>query len=144
MNKRMVKYNHTQTGGILFYVIFIIVILFGFIYYQSNQIQIVFFMIFIIIVLLSFISLNVTVDNEYLRIKFGYGLIRKKFILRNIEKVEIVKNKWYYGYGIRFWADMLIFNVSGLDAIQITMKNKKKYRIGTDEPIKLKNALINS
>jgi len=35
----------------------------------------------------------------------------------------------------------LIFNVSGFDAVEIKMKNGKIYRIGTDEPEKLKNVV---
>jgi hypothetical protein len=36
----------------------------------------------------------------------------------------------------------LIFNVSGLDAVEIKMKNGKIYRIGTDEPKQLERAIL--
>ena len=36
---------------------------------------------------------------------------------------------------------MWIYNVSGFDAIELTMKNGKIYRIGTDEPEKLEAAI---
>jgi len=36
---------------------------------------------------------------------------------------------------------MVIFNISGFDAVEIKIKNNKRYRIGTDEPVKLESAI---
>ncbi|MBU0456742.1 MAG: hypothetical protein ABH824_07130 [Nanoarchaeota archaeon] len=93
--------------------------------------------------LASFSTLTVTVDNKNLKIKFGYGIFRKSFLLKEIISVRAVKNHWYYGWGIRFWlwSRMWIFNVSGFDAVEIKMKNGKVYRIGTDESDKLEQAI---
>ena len=54
-----------------------------------------------------------------------------------------MKNHWYYGWGIRiwFWPYMWIYNVSGFDAVEITMRDGKMYRIGTDVPTELEMAL---
>ena len=67
-------------------------------------------------------------------------------MLREIISVRAVKNHWYYGWGIRFWfwPRMVIFNVSGFDAVEIKMKNGKTYRIGTDEPKNLEHAIMQS
>ena len=99
--------------------------------------------ILIIALIASFGSLNVIVDKEYLRIKFGYGIFRKKYLLKDIASVQAVRNQWYYGWGIRYWwaTGMWIFNVSGLDAVEIILKNGKPRRIGTDEPKKLEKAI---
>jgi len=79
-----------------------------------------------------------------LRIKFGYGIFRKRFMLREIISARTVKNHWYYGWGIRLllWLRLVIYNVSGFDAVEIKMKNGRTYRIGTDEPKNLKHAII--
>ena len=100
-------------------------------------------MALILFILASFITLSVAVDENYLRIKFGYGIFRKKLSTSDIASVAQVKNHWYYGWGIRlwFWPRMWIFNVSGFDAVEIRMKNGKIYRIGTDEPEKLETAI---
>jgi hypothetical protein len=78
-----------------------------------------------------------------LRIKFGYGIFKKRFKIKEIASVKIVRNKWYYGWGIRFWwkPRMIIYNISGYDAVEIKLKNKRIYRIGTDEPKKLEQAI---
>jgi hypothetical protein len=101
-------------------------------------------MTLILFILASFISLNVTIDESNLRIKFGYGIFKKHFPLHDIASARAVKNHWYYGWGIRiwFWPRMLIFNISGFDAVEIVMKNGKRYRIGTDEPKKMEQAIV--
>jgi heme/copper-type cytochrome/quinol oxidase subunit 2 len=100
-------------------------------------------MVLILIILASFSTLTTSIDGEYLRVKFGFGLFKKKFPLKEIATVTSVKNHWYYGYGIRFWLwpKMWIYNVSGFDAVELTMKNGKIYRIGTDAPKELESAI---
>jgi len=105
------------------------------------------FITFLIVLFIigSFASLEVSIDQEYLRLKFGYGIYRRKFKLTDISSAKIVKNHWYYGWGIRYWIwrPMWIYNVSGFDAIEIQTKDGKRHRIGTDEPEKLEDTLKN-
>jgi hypothetical protein len=100
-------------------------------------------MALILFVLASFTTLTVTIDEQFLSIRFGWGIFRKKFPLAEIAGVRKIKNHWYYGWGIRlwFWPKMWIYNVSGFEAVEITMKNGEIYRIGTDEPEKLESAI---
>ena len=100
-------------------------------------------MAFILFVLASFGTLTVAIDEQFLKLRFGWGIFRKKFLLADIASIRKVKNHWYYGWGIRlwFWPKMWIFNISGFDAVELTMKNGKIYRIGTDEPEKLEQAI---
>jgi len=97
-------------------------------------------------IVFSFTSLSVTIDQQFLKIQFGYGLYKKSFILSEITSVKEVKNHWYYGYGVRvwWWPYMWIYNVSGFDAVEIILKNGRRYRVGTDEPQKLAEALRRS
>ncbi len=53
-------------------------------------------------------------------------------------------NRWYYGWGIRLTPQGWLWNVAGLDAVELTFSNGKKFRIGTDEPGKLLEALSGS
>ncbi len=138
-------YKHTQIGYLIIFALFATTLYFGiiFIYADLNSIVIA-IIILILILIASFANLNVIIDENYLRIKFGYGIFRKRFTLKGIISIRTVKNHWYYGWGIRFWwwPRMVIFNVSGFDAVEIKMKNGKTYRIGTDEPKKLEYAII--
>lgn len=96
------------------------------------------------LVMLLFHSLTVEVARDYLAIRFGVGLIRKRWPLKDIDSVEIVRNRWWYGWGIRLTPHGWLFNVSGSDAVQVRLKNGKQVRIGTDEPRKLRGAIESS
>ena len=144
---KYMNYKNTQIGTLIIYVLFGIILLYGFIFFQggiSNLIIVT--MVFVLLILISFVTLTITIDQTNLQIKFGYGIYKKKFPLQEIISAKSVKNKWYYGWGIRywFWPKMRIFNVSGFDAVEIHMKNKTIYRIGTDEPQKLESVILQS
>lgn len=150
------RYKHTQIGYLMIVVTIIVLAFFIWIYstasmetpsYNSGpNLLITGIMTLIIFSLISFISLQVSIDETFLKIKFGYGIFQKKFPLKNITSAKIVKNHRYYGRGIRirFWPKMWIYNVSGFDAVEIKLKNGKTYRIGTDEPKKLKQTITAS
>jgi len=138
-------YKHTQIGYLIIYMSVALTLYFGFILTKVGLDSIAVVIMFLIVLLLiSFMTLNVVVDENYLKIKFGYGIFRKRFVLKEIISAKAVKNRWYYGWGIRFWfwPRMCIYNVSGFDAVEIKMKNGKTYRIGTDDPKNLEYAIM--
>lgn len=140
----IMPYKHTQIGYLIIIISLAVVLLFGIILTRAGFNFMAFvLMAFIVFLLASFTSLNVIIDENYLRIKFGYGIFRKTFDLKEIISARTVKNHWYYGWGIRvwFWPYMLIYNISGFDAVEIKMKDDKTYRIGTDEPKNLEYAI---
>jgi len=138
-------YNHTQVGHLMIIVMFGITLVFLNIWRYANYDQnLIGIFILILFIVGSFSTLNVMVDDNVVRIKFGYGIYRKRFPLNEIASVTTVRNHWYYGWGIRiwFWPRMMIYNVSGFEAVELIMKNGKRFRIGTDEPKKLERALL--
>jgi hypothetical protein len=91
-----------------------------------------------------FHSLTVRVTADEVIVAFGPGLIRKRFHVNEIRGVQVVRNHWYYGWGIRWTPHGWLYAVSGLDAVQITLDNGRRYRIGTDRPRELSFALKNA
>ena len=89
------------------------------------------------IVVVLFHSLTVRISRSDIALSFGVGLIRKRFPIGDIRSVRIARNRWYNGWGIRKIRGGWLYNVSGFDAIEIQLKNERKYRIGTDQPEKL-------
>lgn len=138
-------YSRTQIGHIMIILSVLCCLYFYMMVKMGNGFNAEIYWIFaaIIFSILSFAWLTVTIDQQYLRIRFGYGLFFKRFLLSDIQQVSIVKNRWYHGWGIHYWmpGKFWIFNVSGFDAIELTMNNGKKYRIGTDEPTTVKMAI---
>ena len=95
-----------------------------------------------IICLLLFFQMRTSVDNEKIRISYGIGLIKKTIDIHNIERIEIVRNKWYYGLGIRIIKNGWLYNIHGLNAIELKLKNSKSIiRIGTADNEKLKKEI---
>jgi len=95
----------------------------------------------VFLVLLLFSSLTVTVTHERVEASFGPGLIRKRFLSAEVLQAKPVRNHWYYGWGIRLTPHGWLFNVSGLDAVELLMRNGTTYRIGTDQPKELAAAI---
>jgi len=131
----------------MLFVLFAITLLYGIILTQTGlEFLVVLIMAFVIFILSCFLTLQVMIDENYLRVKFTCGIFKKRFLLKDIVSAKKVKNHWYYGWGIRLWMwpYMWVYNVSGFNAIEITTKNNKIYRIGTDEPDKLEQAILQS
>lgn len=149
----MTPYKHTQIGYLMLCITLAVLALFVWIqvtaraepvsYDSGPNFAITAIMALTLFILGSFSTLTVAVDGQFLKIRFGWGIFRKKFPLSEIATVRKVKNMWYYGWGIRLWLrpKMWIFNVSGFDAVELAMKNGTVYRIGTDEPEKLETAI---
>jgi len=149
-------YKHTQIGYLILGVLLFTALFFLGVYIMAStepqsvnsgtNFVVTVTIVLILFILASFWSLQVIINKNYLKIKFGYGIFKKSFSLKEIKSVQVVKNHWYYGWGIRLflWPKMWIYNVSGYGAVEITMKDGKRYRIGTDEPIKLEQALKKS
>lgn len=91
----------------------------------------------ILICVVIFGSLTVTVNDDTITIQFGPGVIRKKIGLGDVASCRVVRNSWLWGWGIRLIPGGWLYNVSGLDAVELTMKNGRVFRIGTDEPQRL-------
>lgn len=150
------NYKHTQFSYPVLFVTLAVLALFAWVHITSSaepesadsgpNFAITFLMALILFILASLVSLQVIIDGKYLRIKFSFGIYQKKFLLDDIMAAKTVKNHWHYGWGIRkwLWPKMLIYNVSGFDAVEIQLKNGKTYRIGTDEPKKLEQTILQS
>lgn len=149
----LLEYKHTQIGYLMICTTLIVLAFFAWLQIMARaeppsvdsgtNFAMTAIMALILVILASFSTLTVAIDARLLKIRFGWGIFSKTFRLAEIASVKKVKNHWYYGWGIRlwFWPKMWIFNVSGFDAIELTMKNGKIYRIGTDEPNMLSEAL---
>ena len=141
----MKKYRHTQIGYFSITMLVIASFLLIILALNSNLSWLPLVIVLILIILLTlFSTLTIIIQNNDLWIRFGIGIIRKKFQLKDIESSKVVKNPWYYGWGIHLIPHGWIYNVSGSSAVEITMKSGKKYRLGTDAPDDLLKAINQS
>jgi len=134
-----VIYEHSQTARAPFYafavvaVVFIVALGFG----ESplgGTIGFVVFLAVIALVMLNFSRLTTTIDQEAVRAHFDQGWPKREIPLNEISTVDVVRNKWWYGFGARLTPHGWLYNVWGLDAVEITLVSGKAFRIGTDRP----------
>ena len=92
------------------------------------------FTIILLIVAALFWGLTVEVNKDVVRLYFGFGIIHRSILREHIAMVTQVRNRWWWGFGIRWTPHGWMWNISGLDAVELTYHNGKKFRIGTDEP----------
>ena len=93
------------------------------------------------LLLASFGSLSVRVDEDAVTLRFGVGLIRRAISLDRVEAAARVRNRWWYGWGIRLTPHGWLWNVAGLDAVELRLAGGGVFRIGTDDPEGLLAAL---
>ena len=88
-----------------------------------------------------FSTLTIAIHDGTLCASFGPGLIRKKVKLAEIASVRPILVRWWYGCGIRLTPHGWLYNVSGWEAVEITLRNGRRFCLGTDEPEDLIRAI---
>jgi hypothetical protein len=133
------EFRTTQTGWLVIVVVGIIAagtasraIVSG----ADNSLWIVVFIL--VLVLLFFYRLTVTVNDREVKFKMGIGWFGRTYLLSDISSCRPVTNQCVLGWGIRFWFTFILYNVSGIKAIELTFRdNSLRVRIGTKEPERL-------
>jgi hypothetical protein len=97
--------------------------------------------ILFLITIVVFYKLTITIDDEILCACFGVGLVRKKAALAEIAACEPIRIRWWYGWGIHLTPYGWLYNVGGLDAVAITLRDGRKFALGTDNPDELVEAI---
>ena len=103
--------------------------------------SIVMLAVFTAIIVALFHSLTVRISRSDIALSFGVGLVRKSFLIDDIKTAAVVRNRWYNGWGIKRIRGGWLYNVAGFDAVEIQLKNDRRYRIGTDQPRELLAAI---
>ena len=88
-----------------------------------------------------FSTLTVRVENGLLSWNFAIPAIRNSIPLKDIRKVEIVRNPLIYGWGMHMIRGGWVYNVSGRTAVEIGLDDGTRLRLGTDEPEALVEAM---
>ena len=138
----MERYKHTQVGYLIITAMVAAIALIGIMMTNDgfNWIAIAVMMV-VATALVLFSSLTVIISEDDLEVRFGPGLVRQRFKLRDIESCRVVRNPFYYGWGMRLTPHGWLYNVSGFQAVEIKFRTGKKFRIGTDVPQELETAI---
>jgi hypothetical protein len=135
-------YRHTQVGWVTVVVLTAVGLAIGpFLWMVELRVGALTVAGLLLLSLALFWSLTVAVNASELAFSFGIGLIRKRVALMEIRHYRKVRNPWYYGWGIHFFPGGVLYNVSGFEAVELSLANGKRLRVGTDEPEALCRAI---
>ncbi len=142
---RGVRYRHTQTGskpilavGLLAVGIAVIAVTWA---EESVLLPVAIVAVIVLVTLAVFGRLTVTVDAGEVRAAFGWGWPSRTIVLSDVLATRIVRNRWYHGWGIRLVERGWMYNVAGFDAVELDLASGRRFRIGTDQPAELRNAI---
>ena len=135
-------YHHTQIGWVTIIALGMLGLgVVPILWVEATRLLAAVVMAVLALALILFASLTVTVNGEELALRFGIGLFRKRLALSDVRHYQKVRNPWYYGWGIHFFPGGVLYNVSGFDAVELSLTNGKRLRVGTDEPAALCRAI---
>jgi len=145
-------YRHRQTGFVMivlfviaFFIcvdLFVLGIVFWFHLLSATMLGlIIVLMVLIPVPGVLFSALTITINQRCLDWYFAFGFWKKNLKIADISSCRIVKNPWYYGWGIRRIPGGWLYSVSGRKAVEIRLRDDGLLRLGSDEPDKLLAAL---
>jgi hypothetical protein len=138
----MKEYEHRQTAFWVFFALGLPALIYLAIGTFSSAARVSLIVPLVLLLLPFFFwKLTITIDRETLRASFGIGLVRKTVPVANIVACEPIRIRWWYGWGIHLTPYGWLYNVSGFDAVVITMRNGSRFCLGTDQPNELVAAI---
>jgi hypothetical protein len=88
-----------------------------------------------------FYKLTIKINHQTLRASFGIGLIHRTIPLEQILDCKPIRIRWWYGWGIHLTPYGWLYNISGWDAVAVTLHSGGKLSLGTDDPQGLARAI---
>jgi len=130
------RYEHTQISHVIIWSLLAIILIAsgGLIRSPFHREPSVIVSIILLVCLVLFYRLRITIEDETLWASFGPAIIRKRVRLAEIVGCEPIRIRWWYGWGIHLTHCGWLYNVSGLDAVAITLRDGRKFALGTDDP----------
>jgi hypothetical protein len=139
-----IRYEHTQRGTFMIVTLLISALVIAAIAYTNTGLArwiSTAGALGMVILAWLFSSLTAIVNDDEVRWYFGPGAWRYQIPLTDIEAAHVVRNSWLNGFGIRVGRGFRLYNVSGLDAVELQLKDGEVRRIGTDDAAGLVTAL---
>lgn len=141
---RLVTYEHTQSRPQLAWVIFAVAaaaIILAVVLQESGLIVTPIVLGAVGLVAYALSSLTTTVTAEAVIVAFRWGRPKREIPIGEIVDASAVRNRWWYGWGIRWIPGGTMFNVWGLDAVHLDLGDQRDFRIGSDDAQRLAAAI---
>jgi hypothetical protein len=140
-----VEYKHTQFGALTIIILLLVGLLIAPItlsILEDGRLLVALIMIALyLLVLALFYALTVKISDGKLKFWFGIGLISKTYSLNEIQSTQEVTDPWYYFWGVKSIPGGWLYAIAPGNALEIVLKNGKIIHLGTNQSIKLKEAI---
>lgn len=136
------RYQHTQTGWVSIGVsVAVCLVLLAASIWSCQRGALLLGVGILGLVLSQTCRMTVTVEDGKVIVSSGTGHLRKVVDLDEVTQCEPVRNRWWYGWGLRLIPNGWLINVSGLEAVELSYRGGGVLRIGTDQPWQLCDAI---
>jgi hypothetical protein len=88
-----------------------------------------------------FHAITIEVSVDHVRCFFGVGVPRRTIPVERIRGVRAVRTRVLDGWGIRLVRGGWLWNVSGFDAVELTLDDGRVFQMGTDRPAEVVEAI---
>jgi hypothetical protein len=88
--------------------------------------------LFLAWVMATFRTLTVEITDR-ITIAFGRGWPVRRIDPADVQESRVVRNSPWHGWGIRWIRGGSLWNVWGLDAVELLLVSGRRFRIGTDD-----------
>jgi hypothetical protein len=136
-----IPYRHTQPGTVLIIALLLSATLIAVKALLLTLWPLLASAVALVVLAWLFSSLTVEVSEGQVQWYFGPGIWKYRIALADVDSIDIVRNKWWNGFGIRMRPGFRLYNVSGLDAVELRLKSGDVRRIGTNDPQGLVSAM---
>jgi len=140
----MIRYEHTQRGTVILAALLIGAAICAALATLAPAPPFVVPMVFGVFVVCAYMfsSLTIQITGRTLCWYFGPGLFRKKILLSDIRGAEVARTRLIHGWGIHRTTRGWLYNVSGFDAVAVRLDAGQEILLGTDEPERLRAAIL--
>ncbi|AZG73961.1 hypothetical protein [Shewanella livingstonensis] len=135
------EYKNTQLGIAMLSILGVVFLILVFASITKPNEPIEFAYVIVVLVAILFSSLTIKLKEGKISWFFGPGFWNKSLELSQIESARVVRTKWYCGLGIRLISTGWLYNVSGLTAVELKLKNGTTVSLGTNDPDNLIKAI---
>jgi hypothetical protein len=132
------QYKKTQTGWVMIAVFSLILLSMISRYVSDPQTNLpvgIFIVLVAVLagVLLNFYQLTIVVDAQQITLIYGIGLIRIRLYPKEVLQVKSIKIPWYHGFGIRVVSKGMLYNISGLNGVELNYVEQKPGQASTQK-----------
>jgi len=137
------KYEHTQIGYTIIWVALGVAVFLAItgIFAQGGPGTFLIIEVILLICAVVFCKLTIRIDDKILHGHLGLGLSESRCSSLKSAHAKPIRIRWWYGWGIHLTPYGWLYNVSGLDAVAIRLRDERKFALGADDPEALVDAI---